>query len=69
MSSKETNPKDAIAIKKPRFHSGMPANVTREVSVGLLRRYTYCVMHKCVICVKTIVRLNPMLKEIRNDYR
>jgi len=36
MSSKETNPKDAIAIKKPRFHSGMPANVTREVSVGLM---------------------------------
>jgi hypothetical protein len=31
---KQTNPKDAISIKKPRFYSGMPANVTREVSIA-----------------------------------
>lgn len=33
---KETNPKEAGAIKKPRFYSGLPANVSREVSVGML---------------------------------
>lgn len=34
--SKPTNPKESIGIKKPRFYSGVPANVTREVSVGLM---------------------------------
>ncbi len=33
---KETNPKDVIAIKKPRFYSGLPANVTKEDSVGMM---------------------------------
>jgi len=33
---KPTNPKDSVGIRKPRFYSGMPANVTREVSVGLM---------------------------------
>lgn len=31
-----TNPKELAAVKKPRFYSGTPANVTREVGVGLL---------------------------------
>ena len=34
--SKETNPKDAISTKKPRFYSGLPANVTKEVSIGMM---------------------------------
>jgi hypothetical protein len=34
--SKKTNPKDAISTKKPRFYSGLPANVTKEVSVGMM---------------------------------
>ena len=34
--SKETNPKDVVASKKPRFYSGLPANVTKEVSVGMM---------------------------------
>jgi hypothetical protein len=34
--SKKTNPKDAIATKKPRFYSGLPANVTKEVSIAML---------------------------------
>jgi hypothetical protein len=33
---KETNPKDAIGTKKPRFYSGLPANVTKEVSIGMM---------------------------------
>lgn len=33
---KETNPKDAVGVRKPRFYSGVPANVTREVSVGMM---------------------------------
>ena len=33
---KKTNPKEIAAAQKPRFYSGMPANVTREVSVGLM---------------------------------
>ena len=33
---KETNPKDEIGIKKPRFYSGLPANVTKEVSIGVM---------------------------------
>lgn len=34
--SKETNPKDVAAFKKPRFYSGLPANVTKEVSIGMM---------------------------------
>ena len=34
--SKKTNPKDAVGTKKPRFYSGLPANVTKEVSVGMM---------------------------------
>ena len=34
--SKETNPKDEIGTKKPRFYSGLPANVTKEVSIGMM---------------------------------
>jgi len=33
---KETNPKDAISTRKPRFYSGLPANVTKEVSIGMM---------------------------------
>lgn len=36
MSRKETNPKDAIAVKKPRYYCNVPANVIRETSVGML---------------------------------
>ena len=36
MSNKETNPKDAIAVKKPRLYTNVPANVILEVSVGML---------------------------------
>jgi len=34
--SKKTNPKDAISIRKPRFYSGLPLNVTKEVSIGMM---------------------------------
>ena len=34
--SKKTNPKDAIGTKKPRFYSGLPANVTKEVTIGIM---------------------------------
>jgi len=34
--SKKTNPKDAVGTKKPRFYSGLPANVTKEVSIGMM---------------------------------
>ena len=33
---KETNPKDRIGTKKPRFYSGLPANVTKEVSIAMM---------------------------------
>ena len=33
---KKQNPKDKIGTKKPRFYSGLPANVTKEVSIGML---------------------------------
>lgn len=33
---KETNPKDAVGIKKPRLFTNVPANVTREVSVAMM---------------------------------
>ena len=33
---KKQNPKDEIGTKKPRFYSGLPANVTKEVSIGML---------------------------------
>lgn len=36
MSAKDTNPKDAIGIKKPRLYTNVPANVLREVSVGMM---------------------------------
>lgn len=35
-TTKETNPKDAIGIKKPRFFSGVPWNVIRELAVALM---------------------------------
>jgi len=35
-SIKKHNPKDEIGTKKPRFYSGLPANVTKEVSIGML---------------------------------
>ena len=34
--SKKTNPKDAVGTKKPRFYSGLPANVTKEVTIGVV---------------------------------
>jgi hypothetical protein len=34
--SKKTNPKDAVGTKKPRFYSGLPANVTKEVSIAMM---------------------------------
>ena len=34
--SKKTNPKEKIGAKKPRFYSGLPANVTKEVSIGVM---------------------------------
>ena len=34
--SKQTNPKDAVGTKKPRFYSGLPANVIKEVSIGMM---------------------------------
>tara|TARA_R110002153_G_scaffold155305_2_gene307350 strand:+ start:788 stop:1267 length:480 start_codon:yes stop_codon:yes gene_type:complete len=34
--TKETNPKDAIGIKKPRAYSAVPQNVVREISVGMM---------------------------------
>ena len=34
--SKKTNPKEAIGTRKPRFYSGLPANVTREVTIGVM---------------------------------
>ena len=34
--SKKTNPKDAVGTKKPRFYSGLPANVTKEVTIGVM---------------------------------
>ena len=34
--SKKTNPKDAVGTKKPRFYSGLPANVTKEVTIGIM---------------------------------
>ena len=34
--TKETNPKDRIGTKKPRFYSGLPANVTKEVSIAMM---------------------------------
>ena len=34
--SKKTNPKEAIGTKKPRFYSGLPANVTKEVTIGVM---------------------------------
>jgi len=33
---KKTNPKDAVGTKKPRFYSGLPANVTKEVTIGVM---------------------------------
>jgi hypothetical protein len=33
---KETNPKDGIAVKKPRLYTNVPGNVLREVSVGMM---------------------------------
>ena len=33
---KKQNPKDEIGTKKPRFYSGLPANVTKEVSIGMM---------------------------------
>ena len=36
MNAKDTNPKDAISIKKPRLYTNVPANVLREVSVGMM---------------------------------
>ena len=33
---KRQNPKDEIGTKKPRFYSGLPANVTKEVSIGMM---------------------------------
>lgn len=33
---KETNPKDAVAVKKPRLYTNVPGNVLREVSVGMM---------------------------------
>jgi len=33
---KDTNPKDAVGIKKPRLYSSLPANVSREVSVAMM---------------------------------
>ena len=33
---KDTNPKDAVGIKKPRLYSNLPANVSKEVSVGMM---------------------------------
>ncbi len=33
---KETNPKDAVGIKKPRLFTNVPANVTRHVSVAMM---------------------------------
>jgi hypothetical protein len=35
-NSKDTNPKDAIGIRKPRLYTNVPANVTREVSVAMM---------------------------------
>ena len=34
--SKKTNTKAAVGTKKPRFYSGLPANVTKEVSIGMM---------------------------------
>ena len=34
--SKKTNPTDAVGTKKPRFYSGLPANVTKEVTIGVM---------------------------------
>ena len=34
--SKKTNPKDAVGTKKPRFYSGLHANVTKEVTIGVM---------------------------------
>ena len=33
---KDTNPKESIGIRKPRFYSGLPSNVSRETSVALM---------------------------------
>jgi len=35
-ANKETNPKDAVGVKKPRLFSNVPANVIREVSIGMM---------------------------------
>ena len=32
----DTNPKETTGTKKPRFYSGLPANVTKEVSIGMM---------------------------------
>jgi len=33
---KQTNPKDAVGIKKPRAYSAIPMNVVREIGVGMM---------------------------------
>ena len=33
---KDTNPKDAVGIKKPRLYSNLPANVSKEISVAMM---------------------------------
>ncbi len=33
---KDTNPKDAVGIKKPRLFSNVPANVIREASIAMM---------------------------------
>ena len=42
---KKQNPKDEIGTKKPRFYSGLPANVTKEVSIGMMEGAIKYVRH------------------------
>ena len=32
LNLKDTNPKDSVGIKKPRFYTGLPMNVLRRVT-------------------------------------
>jgi len=36
LTHKDTNPKDAVGIRKPRFYSGMSCHVRRLVSIGMM---------------------------------
>tara|TARA_R110000765_G_scaffold219994_2_gene323999 strand:+ start:1388 stop:1915 length:528 start_codon:yes stop_codon:yes gene_type:complete len=36
LNLKDTNPKDSVGIKKPRFYTGLPMNVLRRVTIAFL---------------------------------